>query len=314
MRARVVCWVAAALLAAAALGRAQAPDKQDEPPVVLGSELVLLDVSVADPQGRPFPGLARERFSVAEDGAPQEISFFDAGTAPASIALLLDTSGSMTSRVSRTAEAAARMLDGARAGDEFAVVAFRDEAHVVQPFTADADAVRAALGRLDTAGQTAMLDALYATSDYAHARASNRLKAVVLVTDGLDGNSFYKLDQVVAHLRGLDVRVYLVGLTADLNAKGGLFSKSEKTKAVDLLAKLAKETGGRAFFPDRVEDLAAIDDAIAADLRSVYAIGYYPKNEKRDGAFRRVDVRVAPAPGEPALTVRTRAGYVAPSS
>jgi Ca-activated chloride channel homolog len=158
-----------------------------------------------------------------------------------------------------------------------------------------------------------VLDAAYLSADYVHREARNRLKAVVLVTDGLDKNSYYSFDQLVAHLRKLDVRLYLVGFTFDLDEGGGIFRKSEKTKAQQLLTKLARDTGGQAYFPERLEDLAGINDKIAVDLRTVYSIGYYPKNDKKDGTYRTVSVRVLDANGkdDPDVSVRTRAGYTA---
>jgi VWFA-related protein len=307
-----------AFAASAAHGNAQdpAPIRQDSTPFVLGTEIVLLDVSIVDHSGRPVPGLQKDRFVVNEDGAPQDLAFFSVGQAPASIALVLDTSASMRTKIEQTAAAAARVLDGARPGDEFAVIEFKDTPNLIQDFTSDPLEVRAALGRLDVAGQTAMLDAAYLSADYVHEHARNRLKAVVLVTDGLDKHSYYSFGKLVEHLHALDVRMYLIGLTSDLDPKGGFLLKSERQKAEDLLTKLATETAGQAFFPARLEDLSAVNDAIATDLRTVYSIGYYPKNEKKDGTFRKVDVHVFGKDGkdDPALVVRTRAGYIAPTS
>ena len=206
-----------------------------------------------------------------------------------------------------------RILDGARKGDEFAVIEFRDQANLIEEFTSDPADVRDALADLEATGQTAVLDAAYVAADYVHQEGKNRLKAIVLVTDGLDRNSYYSFDQLVDHVRKLDVRLYLVGLTADLDGGGALFRKSDRSKAELLLTKLARETGGKAFFAAGLGDLASVNDAIAADLRTVYSIGYYPKNPTKDGTFRTVGVEVLGAAGKPdsTLTARTRSGYLA---
>jgi VWFA-related protein len=148
------------------------------------------------------------------------------------------------------------------------------------------------------------------------ARGPKRLKAIVLVTHGLDKNSYYSFDELVDQLREVDVRLYLVGLTADLCASAGVFRKSQKEKAELLLEKLARGTGGWAFFPAGLEDLASVHDAIATDLRTVYSIGYYPTNHKKDGTFRAVAVRVLGANGkeDSNVAVRTRSGYLADRS
>ncbi len=298
----------------AAIQAEQGGAPEDERTVVLGTEVVLLDVSVTDAAGRPVAAIPKERFAVREDGQPQKITFFGYGQAPASIAMVLDASQSMKDRIERTASAAARLLDHRRPGDEFAVIEFRDTSRIVCDFTDQAAEVRRVLERLRVAGQTAVLDAAYLAADYAHRRGRNRLKAVVLVTDGLDKNSYYSFDDLVAHLRTLDVRLYVVGLTADLDAHGAFLAKSEKRKAEDLLSKLAADTGGKAFFPHSLDDLSSVDDAIAADVRSAYSIGYYPTNDRRDGTFRTLDVRVLDETGkpDPSLSVRTRTGYFAP--
>jgi Ca-activated chloride channel family protein len=154
-----------------------------------------------------------------------------------------------------------------------------------------------------------MLDALYLSSDYASKEGRNRRKAVILVTDGLDADSYYKFDEVVGRLREADVQIYLVGFTSDLSAeKAWVFKRSEKGKAEELLNKLAGETGGRAFYPKELSEVHTIAAQISTDLRTQYSIGYYPTNTKRDGTFRSIKVNVDG--GGRKIVARTRAGYV----
>ncbi|HWN98436.1 MAG TPA: VWA domain-containing protein, partial [Blastocatellia bacterium] len=138
----------------------------------------------------------------------------------------------------------------------------------------------------------------------------NRRKAVILVTDGLDKDSYYKFNEVVDHLRETDVQIYLIGFTSDLDRESAIFKKSPKDKAETLLAKLADETGGKAFFPKELSEVHSIAQAISNDLRTQYAIGYYPTNSKKDGTFRSVKVQVSS--GTRRLAARTRNGYTAP--
>jgi Ca-activated chloride channel family protein len=156
-----------------------------------------------------------------------------------------------------------------------------------------------------------MLDALYLAADYAQREGRNRRKAVIVVTDGLDKDSYYKFNEVVSHLRETDVQVYLIGFTNDLSKEGAwVFKKSDKENAENLLNKLATETGGKAFFPRELAEVHQIAQQISTDLRTQYSIGYYSTNSNRDGTFRAVKVQV----NDPArrLVARSRNGYTAP--
>jgi Ca-activated chloride channel family protein len=126
----------------------------------------------------------------------------------------------------------------------------------------------------------------------------------------LDKDSYYKFSEVVDHLRETDVQVYLIGFISDLEGDGGLFKKSPKDKAQGLLNKLAEETGGKAFFPRELSETHSIAQQISTDLRTQYAIGYYPTNTKKDGTFRAVKVQVNA--GNRRVVARTRNGYTAP--
>ncbi|HJZ68376.1 MAG TPA: VWA domain-containing protein, partial [Blastocatellia bacterium] len=108
----------------------------------------------------------------------------------------------------------------------------------------------------------------------------------------------------------IDVQIYLIGFISDLEKDSGLFKKSPKDKAESLLNKLAEETGGKAFFPKELSEVHAIAQQISTDLRTQYAIGYYPTNNKKDGSFRAVRVQVNS--GNRRLIARTRNGYTAP--
>lgn len=303
--------VVAFVFAAQAAGSAAQQGQGDE--VKLGTELVLLDVSVVDRGNRPVFDIPEGRFQVFEDNVPQKIEFFSKDQAPVSLGLAVDTSGSMRSKLDSVVQAVTNLVHANTPKDEAAVIQFKDQVELIEEFTSDNRDVEDALGDLIASGQTSLLDAIMLSADYVQKDGHRRRKALVVVTDGLERGSYYDLDEVVEHMRKLDVRLYLIGFTQDLNDSAGLFKKSQKDKAEALLNKLAEETGGRAFFPRDISELAPITDQIALDLRTVYAIGYYPANTKKDGTFRKVDVRVLAPDMKPdaKLTARTRAGYYA---
>jgi Ca-activated chloride channel family protein len=290
---------------------AQEPQNKDDQPFRIGTDLVLLDVTVVDPSNKPIMDLKQDQFQVFEDKAPQKIEFFSKEQVPVSLVFTIDTSGSMRPKLDTVIKASVNLVKESRGGDEMAVIEFKDQPELLEEFSSDVNDVVDALQGMIASRQTAMLDALYVSADYASKEGKNRRKAVVLVTDGLDNNSYYKFDEVVNHLREADVQIYLIGFTTDLSKDGAwVFGKSEKDKAETLLNKLAVETGGRAFFPRELSEVHTIAQQISVDLRTQYSIGYYPSNARKDGTFRAVKVQVNG--GARRLVARTRTGYTAP--
>ncbi len=291
--------------------REQKDKDKDEPVLRLGTDLVVLDVTVVDLANRPVLDLKQDQFQVLEDKSPQKIEFFSREVSPVSLVLTIDTSGSMRAKLDTVIKSSTNLVKESRRGDEIAVVEFKLQPELIEEFTTDANDVIDALNGLIPGGQTAMLDALFLAADYASKEGKNRRKAVILVTDGIDKDSYYKFDEVVNHLREADVQIYLIGFTNDLNSEGGLFrGKSEKDRSEALLTKLAAETGGRAFFPKEMSEVHAIAQQISNDLRTQYSIGYYPSNSKRDGSYRSLKVLVNA--GGQRVVARTRNGYTAP--
>lgn len=284
---------------------------KDDGVVKLGTDLVTLDVTVVDQSNKPAMDITKEQFQVLEDKVPQQIEFFSRDQVSISLVFAIDTSGSMKAKLDTVIKASTSIVKESREKDEMAVIEFKDQPSLLTEFTTDIDDVIDTLQGLIASRQTAMLDALYLAADYANKDGSNRRKAVILVTDGLDKDSYYKFNEVVDHLQELDVQVYLIGFTNDLSKDGALFGrKSEKTNAENLLNKLASETGGKAFFPKELLEVHTIAKEISNDLRTQYSISYYPTNSKRDGTFRQIKVQVNS--GSRKLVARTRNGYTAP--
>jgi Ca-activated chloride channel family protein len=298
------------------LNKPQHPDPKDQEPqddqsiVKLGTELVLLDVTVVDQSNKPVMDLKQENFQVVEEKQPQTIAFFSKDQVPVSLVFAIDTSGSMRPKLDTVIKASVNLVKESRKDDEMAVIEFKDQPELLEEFTSDTADVIDTLQSLVASRQTAMLDALYVGADYASKEGKNRRKAIIIVTDGLDKDSYYKFNEVVDHLREADVQVYLIGFTSDLDGDGGLFRKSDKNKAEGLLKKLADDTGGRAFFPRELSETHSIAQQISTDLRTQYSIGYYPTNTKKDGAFH--PIRVAVTAGDRHIVARTRNGRTAP--
>jgi Ca-activated chloride channel family protein len=291
--------------------RGEEPGQKDDAPIRIGTDLVLLDVTVVDPSNKPVMDLRKDEFAVTEDKVPQKIEFFSREQVPVSLVFTIDTSGSMRPKLDAVVKASINLAKESKSGDEIAVIEFKDQPELLEEFTGDVNDVIDTLNGLVASRQTAMLDALYLGADYANKEGKNRRKAVLLVTDGLDNDSYYKFSEVVNHLREIDVQIYLIGFISDLDKESGLFRKSPKEKAESLLTKLAEETGGKAFFPKELSEVHAIAQQISTDLRTQYSVGYYPTNSKKDGSFRTVKVQINS--GNRRLVARTRNGYTAPN-
>lgn len=284
--------------------------QDDQGSIKIGTSLVVLDVTVVDQSNNPVMDMAQSNFQVLEDKVPQEIKFFTREQVPVSLVFTIDTSGSMRPKLDTVIKASSNLVKESKPGDEMAIIEFKDQPELLEEFTSDTQDVTDTLQSLVASRQTAMLDALYLGADYASKEGKNRRKAVILVTDGLDKDSYYKFNEVVDHLREADVQVYLIGFTNDLDKDSSLFSKSPKTKAEGLLTKLAEETGGKAFFPKELSEVHTVAQQISTDLRTQYSIGYYPTNSKKDGTFRNIKVQVSA--GNRRIVARTRNGYTAP--
>jgi Ca-activated chloride channel family protein len=286
--------------------------------VTIDTSLVNLQVRVVDRNNRPLNGIRQDEFRVFENGQPQTVQFVTTEEVPVSYGLVVDNSGSLRSQINKVIDAGKTIVESNRPGDETFVVRFvsSEEIKVMQDFTADKQAVFDALDDMYIeGGQTAVMDAVYLSAEHATQYKKGdplddkRRRALILVTDGEDRASFYKQDQLFEALKENDVQIYVIGFVNELEKERGFISKSKRQKAVDLLDRLAKETGGRAFYPTSISELPQIAEEITKDLRTQYVISYRPNVPARPGEYRQVRVAVADAPGRDKRIAITRAGY-----
>ena len=273
------------------------------------TDMVLLDVTVIDQNNTPVMNLKKEDFSVHEDKVKQTIESVSREEVPVSFGMVIDTSGSMKSKLQSVSDATVLLIKQMRRDDEAFVASFKAEAELVQEFTDDRRELEDAIGDLYTSGGTALLDAIIATADYAQDKGKRRRKALVVISDGYEKNSSSKEKEVLEAIKEDEVQVYLVGFI-DEDEEKGLFGKSPAKKAKELLSRIADDSGGRAYFPKDISEIPAIAAQISKDLRTQYVVSYYPANDKRDGAFRTIQVSVNQAGGRK-LIARARRGYYA---
>ncbi|MEP7271770.1 MAG: VWA domain-containing protein [Acidobacteriota bacterium] len=277
--------------------------------IVIPTELVVLDVSVVDQNNTPVFSLTKEDFSVFEDKVKQELETLSREEVPLSFGVVIDTSGSMRSKLQTVTDAGLSLIKEMRPDDEAFVAEFKDRPELVLDFSKDKRELEEALGELYTSGGTSLLDAIIATADYAHEKGKQRRKALIVITDGLDKNSSVKEKEVMEAMKEDEVQVYLVGFINE-DEPAGVFGRSPAKRAKELLTRLAEDSGGRAFFPKEASEMGAIAAQIAKDMRTQYVLSYSPSNAVRDGKFRTVKVTAAPKDGRK-LFARTRQGYYA---
>lgn len=273
----------------------------------VGVELVSLNVSVSD--GTRFVAdLEESEFEVFEDGAKQTVTFFSRKQQPIALAILLDTSNSMEDKLHTAQEAAVGFARRMRPEDAIEVIDFSTQVRILQPFTNDVGALEKAIRSTIADGSTALYNSIYISlKELRKVKAQTedeiRRQAIVVLSDGDDTSSLLPYEEVLDLAKRSETAIYTIGLRPP-DIGRATFKEAEY-----VLRQLAQETGGRSFFPSNVHELPKIYDAISQELSSLYTVAYSSKNSKRDGAWRRVVVRVT----RPGLVTRTRQGYFAPT-
>jgi VWFA-related protein len=262
---------------------------------------------VEDGRGAAVPGLERANFLVYEDNHPQEISFFSAADAPASIGLLIDNSTSMSSKRERVIAAAVQFAELSNPDDEIFVLAFNEDVREAWApriiHESDASILRATLlNRISARGKTALYDAVNGALDRMQ-KATHARQVLVIVSDGSDNASRSSLDVTLQRIQASHAMIYSVVLQDPVDREGN----------PKLLRRMSALTGGEAFMPRKIDDVPEALEHIARDIRATYTIGYVPKNQARDGRMRKLRVVASDGKGR-RLSVQTRGGYLAPGS
>jgi Ca-activated chloride channel family protein len=290
------------------------PTKTEPPPepsevIRIDSNLVAVPVSVTDAAGQPVRGLTEKDFRLEEEGQPQQIiTLGEPGQTPVELALLFDVSGSIHERFQFEQQAAARFLrEVLKPNDSAAIFSIGLAPRLVQARTiAVEQAVTGVSALRPTKEATAFFDAVVEAAHYLgnHANPGTR-RVLVVISDGEDNHSErHKLADALRELQRADCLFYAI------NPSGPSIRLNKiSLKGQDGMATLAAQTGGAAFLPDKLEDLDAVFRQIAAELQAQYLLGYYSSDERADGKFRRITVRV---PKRSDLRVRARQGYYPP--
>lgn len=309
-------WIALAVPGALAIGLwaqpAQAPAQPDRVERTDEQTRIILDVTrvnmlftVTDKRGRFVTNLTRDDFEVIENRRPQSIAEFTAETdLPLRLGILIDTSNSIRDRFRFAQEAAVQFINGTvrPRQDKAVVVSFDTSPQLVADLTDDVVALEKRVRDLRPGGGTSLYEAIYFICRDKLAQDQPRHKfrrAIIMVSDGEDNQSRFTRDQALEMAQKADVVIYSISTN---------ITRIE-TDGDKVLKYFASETGGQAFFPFKVEDLAQSFENIANELRHQYNIFYRPDPLKTDGRYHAVTLRVK---GRRDLVVRARKGYYAP--
>jgi len=285
-----------------AVGASSPPQGDDHPILSVRTDLVTLPVTVVDRHGALVAALRREHFTVYDNGERQTIQFFTNEDLPATIGLVIDSSGSMRSHREEVTAAAAAFAAISHPLGEFFTVNFNEAVWLglppALPFTEDTGQLHAAVSAAPARGMTALYDAVDRALDHLQHGSRDR-KALIVVSDGGDNASSRTLEAVVELARRTNAVIYSVTV----------FDPDNRDARPQVLKTLARETGGRAFTLRGGEGVTGSFAQIAREIRSGYTIGFVPADTSGDG-FRPLRV-VADAGDDRQLIVRTRAGYYA---
>jgi Ca-activated chloride channel homolog len=287
-------------IAASCLAQITPPEKVPETTFKVGTDLVLLNVSVFDSASKVIKGLSQGTFTVYENNVKQEISVFRQEDVPVSLGLVIDNSASMLNKKDRVVSASLAMVKASNPDDEVFIINFNEEPQLTEDFTNDLGLLENRLRSLKTQGETAMRDAVLLGIQHLRVKAKRDKRVLVVITDGEDNSSIATQARVIEAAHQNNTIVYAIGLLGEEQPESA-------QRAGKQLEALTQATGGRSWFVSDVNAIAAITPEIAHEIRNQYIIGYTPTDLNKDGKFRTIRVEV----NVPGATVRTRSGYYA---
>jgi VWFA-related protein len=294
-----------ALIALLALiGAPGSAKPQDTEPFQISVDvsLVVLNPSVRDRQGRFVSDLSEPDFALREDGVRQSIKLFRHEDVPVTVGLVIDHSGSMKPKLPEVIAAARSFVQSSRPDDRMFVVNFNEKVKLGLPaaisFAGSSSLLTRAISGTPAAGMTALYDAAIEAFKLFPADGPEK-KVMIVVSDGGDNASTHKMPELLKIAEQSSVLVYTIGI----------FDSDDPDKNPGVLNRLARATGGEAFFPRQRDEIEAICQNIARDIRNQYTIGYVSGNTSKPGAWRSI-LLTAAAAGHGKLQVRTRSGYI----
>lgn len=282
--------------------QAGAGQDPDDYRISVNVDLVMLHATVRDQKGHVVPELRKQDFAVYEDGVRQKIRVFQHEDVAVTVGLVIDHSGSMGPKLDEVIAAASTFVQSSNPADEMYIVNFNERVSLGLPgpmrFSNRLGELESAILKTPATGETALYDAIGEGLTRLQ-QGGRQKKVLIVISDGADNASKLSLTQVMTKAETSSALIYAIGI----------FDAADPDKNPRLLRRLARATGGEAYFPGQLGEVAPICEQIARDIRTQYAIGYVPASAAQPGSYRSIRV-VAAAPGHGRLSVRTRAGYI----
>lgn len=284
--------------------------------IKIGGEVVLLNVLVTDTKNRYAENMRKEEFELYEDNKKQEISFFSRQNEPISLCIMVDASNSMieNGKLLEALKAAKELIRKSNKEDEVCLMKFDDRVTLIQDFTSDQNLLFTQTDRIKPYGGTAIYDALIRGMVHTNKNSKRLRQAIVLITDGLDQHSNRAFQDAIPIAQLTGIPCYMIGIYSPEEKQA--FSTGQQKIKLDtgvmvdnpevILTRLAEETAGRVFFPSSEKELVVIAEKIANELRSGYAVGYYPPNTSLDGKYHSISI----VSKSKKYLVRARRGYI----
>ncbi len=294
-----------AFLGTLALSSPASGPQQEQTTLRIDVNLVNVLCTVQSRQGQFVTDLNRQDFRIEEDGVKQSITHFSREVAlPLTLGILIDTSPSVQDILPLEQRAAVEFLRTVLKKNDLAMIMnFDRSVSLIQDFTNSLDLLEKAVGLLAIGGGTSLHDAVFLACDEKLRHESGR-KAIVLISDGGDTTSKLKIREAIESAQRADTVIYAIS-----NQIGGFYRRAYGNSGA--LKKYSRATGGTAFFPNRPQKFRRAFDAIENELRSQYLLTYQSSNQKRDGSYRSIKMRL---PNKKGLRVKARKGYYARSS
>ncbi len=270
-----------------------------------GVDLVTMGVTVTDSRGQLVTGLTRDEFEIREDGQTQSLRLMTAGEAadaetPLRLGIMLDVSESMGRDLPFVRSASIKFVSMLGTAEDVTVVDFDSEVRVARFGPRDFPRLVERIRSQKVGGFTSLYDAIGVYLDGASSQTGR--KVVLIYTDGGDTRSRMNIGELLDLLKASDITAYVIGA---LQYQSTVVRQEQRLR----LLRMAEATGGQAFFPQKTSDLEAIYEEVLAEVRARYTLGYLSTNERSDGAWRKVEIRIL-RPGR--YRVRARQGYYAP--
>ena len=301
----LVCIIASAFSGIAQESPYYKPSPRESGPILrVDANLVLVPVTVTDSRGAVMPNLSRSDFILTEEKQRQEIISLSHETAPVSLGIVVDLSGSMAKKIAKVQIAVTAILDNLEPEDEEFLETFADTPELRTPFTSQATDIRSALLFARPHGSTALFDAVALAADEMH-RAQNRRKVLFLISDGGDNHSRFTERELRWLLDEEDVQIHAIGIHDHMGSR-------EEARGPEVLEDLAAITGGQHHMVDDIRQLPALAGNMSIALHDRYLLGYKPTPLGLPGQFRRIDVKLVQPKHSPKLYLYARRGYRVP--